>query len=210
MAAIQGYLETLLANPCLTAEKRTAFLEKELCAGRTAAAPALRRLDHHAHGRGQGAHRQGTRGAERPDRRGQGRHGAAPRGAAAARELRFPRPGRGRGQPLAAEFRLPQPGGQRRGLLGRARHLHPPAFRTRQRHARYFSPTTASASTKNTSRTSSSGSTVSTRGARASWAARDSGFRSSKNAVVIHGGTITVRNGERGGLEFVFTLRKHS
>ena len=31
-----------------------------------------------------------------------------------------------------------------------------------------------------------------------------------KNAVVIHGGTITVRNGERGGLEFVFTLRKHS
>lgn len=28
MAAIQGYLETLLANPCLTAEKRTAFLEK--------------------------------------------------------------------------------------------------------------------------------------------------------------------------------------
>ena len=31
-----------------------------------------------------------------------------------------------------------------------------------------------------------------------------------KNAVVIHGGTNTVRNGERGGLEFVFTLRKHS
>lgn len=31
-----------------------------------------------------------------------------------------------------------------------------------------------------------------------------------KNAVVIHGGTITVRNGERGGLEFIFTLRKHS
>ena len=28
VAAIQGYLETLLANPCLTAEKRTAFLEK--------------------------------------------------------------------------------------------------------------------------------------------------------------------------------------
>lgn len=31
-----------------------------------------------------------------------------------------------------------------------------------------------------------------------------------RNAVVIHGGTITVRNGERGGLEFVFTLQKHS
>ncbi|WP_295914372.1 HAMP domain-containing sensor histidine kinase [uncultured Alistipes sp.] len=31
-----------------------------------------------------------------------------------------------------------------------------------------------------------------------------------KNAVLIHGGTISVRNGERGGLEFVFTLRKHS
>ena len=28
VAAIQGYLETLLANPCLTAEKRTAFLER--------------------------------------------------------------------------------------------------------------------------------------------------------------------------------------
>ena len=29
-----------------------------------------------------------------------------------------------------------------------------------------------------------------------------------KNAVAIHGGTITAR--ERGGLEFVFTLKKHS
>ncbi len=29
-----------------------------------------------------------------------------------------------------------------------------------------------------------------------------------KNAVAIHGGAITVRNRERGGLEFVFTLRK--
>ena len=31
-----------------------------------------------------------------------------------------------------------------------------------------------------------------------------------KNAVMMHGGTISVRNSERGGLEFVFTLRKHS
>lgn len=31
-----------------------------------------------------------------------------------------------------------------------------------------------------------------------------------KNAVVMHGGTVTVRNGERGGLEFTITLRKHS
>lgn len=31
-----------------------------------------------------------------------------------------------------------------------------------------------------------------------------------KNAVMIHGGDITARNRERGGLEFVFTLRKHS
>ena len=31
-----------------------------------------------------------------------------------------------------------------------------------------------------------------------------------KNAVAIHGGTITARNRDRGGLEFVFTLRKHS
>lgn len=29
-----------------------------------------------------------------------------------------------------------------------------------------------------------------------------------KNAVMIHGGTITARNRERGGLEFVFTLKK--
>lgn len=29
-----------------------------------------------------------------------------------------------------------------------------------------------------------------------------------KNAVVIHGGTISARNRERGGLEFIFTLRK--
>ncbi|WP_289110020.1 ATP-binding protein [uncultured Alistipes sp.] len=31
-----------------------------------------------------------------------------------------------------------------------------------------------------------------------------------KNAVIMHGGTISVRNSERGGLEFIFTLRKHS
>ncbi len=31
-----------------------------------------------------------------------------------------------------------------------------------------------------------------------------------KNAVRLHGGTITVRNGERGGLAFRFTLCKHS
>ncbi len=31
-----------------------------------------------------------------------------------------------------------------------------------------------------------------------------------KNAVMLHGGTISVRNSERGGLEFTFTLRKHS
>ena len=31
-----------------------------------------------------------------------------------------------------------------------------------------------------------------------------------KNAVMMHGGTISVRNSERGGLEFTFTLRKHS
>ena len=31
-----------------------------------------------------------------------------------------------------------------------------------------------------------------------------------KNAVAIHGGTITARERERGGLEFVYTLKKHS
>ncbi len=31
-----------------------------------------------------------------------------------------------------------------------------------------------------------------------------------KNAVMIHGGTITARNRDRGGLEFVFTLKKKS
>ena len=31
-----------------------------------------------------------------------------------------------------------------------------------------------------------------------------------RNAVAVHGGAITVRNRERGGLEFVFTLRKHA
>ena len=29
-----------------------------------------------------------------------------------------------------------------------------------------------------------------------------------KNAVLLHGGTITVRLSEKGGLEFEFTLRK--
>lgn len=30
-----------------------------------------------------------------------------------------------------------------------------------------------------------------------------------RNAVAFHGGTISVRNRDKGGLEFVFTLRKH-
>jgi len=30
-----------------------------------------------------------------------------------------------------------------------------------------------------------------------------------RNAIAFHGGEISVRNGERGGLEFVFTLHKH-
>ncbi len=31
-----------------------------------------------------------------------------------------------------------------------------------------------------------------------------------KNAVMLHGGTIEARNGEKGGLEFLFTLDKHA
>lgn len=31
-----------------------------------------------------------------------------------------------------------------------------------------------------------------------------------KNAVMIHGGTISVRNRDRGGLEFCFTLKKRA
>lgn len=72
------------------------------------------------------------------------------------------------------------------------------------------SPTTASASARSTCRTSSNASTASTRADRANRAARDWGWRSVKNAVMIHGGTITARERERGGLEFVFTLKKHS
>jgi len=50
VAAIQGYLETLLANPSLDAQRRTDFLEKS-----AAQTERLRRLladilDHHAHG----------------------------------------------------------------------------------------------------------------------------------------------------------------
>ncbi len=76
--------------------------------------------------------------------------------------------------------------------------------------ARSCWPTTASAWTRSTCPTCSSASTASTRDARANSAERASDWPSSRNAVAFHGGTISVRNRDGGGLEFIFTLRKSS
>lgn len=53
VAAIQGYLETLLDNPGLGAEKRTAFLEKSCAQVARLRSLLARHLDRHAHGRGE-------------------------------------------------------------------------------------------------------------------------------------------------------------
>ena len=121
---------------------------------------------------------------------------------AAARERRFPPAGRGRGQPLAAGVGVPQPRGQRRRLLGRARHLHPPRGRhargvhdalRRQRHRRR---------TKSTCRTCSNASTASTRGARANSAARGWGWRSSRTPWRSTAARSRSATATAGGLEF--------
>ena len=180
VAAIQGYLETLLDNPGLGAEKRTAFLEKS-CAQVARLRSLLADISTgHAHGRGEPADPQGACRAERHRGRNPRRHAAPARRATAARELRLPLPARNGGQPLAAGFGVPQPRGQRRGLFGRTRHFHPPAGRLagavhaairRQRHRCGGRTPAPHFRTLLPHRQA---------GVRASWAARGWGLRSSK------------------------------
>ena len=191
VAAIQGYLETLLANPCLTAEKRTAFLEKS-CA-------QVERLRHLL---------SDVSTITRMDE-GRADMELRPEGQRLRVNCDFRGPVKVEGNPslLSSVFRnladnaAAYSGGRDifiRLLSDTAEactilfadngigvdeehlpHLFERFYRIDKGRSRKLGGTGL-------------------------------GLSIVKNAVVIHGGTITVRNGERGGLEFVFTLRKHS
>ena len=139
---------------------------------------------------------QGARRAERPRwTKSRADMQLRPEGQRLRVNCDFPLSARNGGQPLAAGFGVPQPRGQRRGLFGRTRHLHPPAFGQLAEavHGLQFADNGIGVERRTPARTSSNASTASTRGVRASWAARDWGLRSSKTPLMIHGGTITVR-----------------
>lgn len=179
VAAIQGYLETLLANPCLTAEKRTAFLEKscaqvERLRHLLSDVSTITRMD-------EGRELIGKEPVVLNDLIDEVRADMElrPEGQRLRVNCDFQGPVEVEGNPslLSSVFRNLA---DNAAAYSGGRDIFIRLLSDTAEACTILSPTTASASTKNTSRTSSSGSTVSTRGARASWAARDSGFRSSK------------------------------
>ena len=207
MAAIRGYLETLLANPDLDAGKRTDFLEKSAAqTGRLrhllADISTITRMDE-----AQLMIRKEARGAERPDRRNGRRHGAEARRTTAAGEHRLPQRVEIVGSPslLASIFRnladnaAAYSGG--RDIFIRL------VYDTPEECTILFADNGIGIGEEHLPHIFERFYRID-KGVRANRAARDWGWRSSKNAVAIHGGTITARERERGGLEFVFTLKK--
>ena len=209
VAAIQGYLETLLANPCLTAEKRTAFLEKS-CA-------QVERLRHL------------LSDVSPITRMDEGREliGKEPVGLNdLIDEVRADMELRPEGQRLRVncDFRGPVEVEGNPSLLSSVfRNLADNAAAYsggRDIFIRLLSDTAEAC----TILFADNGIGVDEehlphlferfyridKGRSRKLGGTGLGLSIVKNAVVIHGGTITVRNGERGGLEFVFTLRKHS
>lgn len=179
VAAIQGYLETLLDNPGLGAEKRTAFLEKS-CAqvarlrSLLADISTVTRMDEAS----QLILRERVVLNDIVD------------------EIRADMQLRPEGQRLRVNCNFPTRSKWRAVLRCWVRcsatsRTTPRPIRadatfssacwtTRRSSTRCSSPTTASAWRKNTCPTFSNASTASTRGVRASWAARGWGLRSSK------------------------------
>ena len=209
VAAIQGYLETLLANPCLTAEKRTAFLEKscaqvERLRHLLSDVATITRMD-------EGRELIGKEPVVLND---------------LIDEIRADMELRPEGQRLRVncDFRGPVEVEGNPSLLSSVfRNLADNAAAYsggRDIFIRLLSDTAEAC----TILFADNGIGVDEehlphlferfyridKGRSRKLGGTGLGLSIVKNAVVIHGGTITVRNGERGGLEFVFTLRKHS
>ena len=179
VAAIQGYLETLLDNPGLGAEKRTAFLEKS-CAqvarlrSLLADISTVTRMDEASQLiRKERVVLNDIVDEIRADMQ------LRPEGQRLRVNCDFPYPLEMEGSPslLGSVFRNLA---DNAAAYSGGRDIFIRLLDNRRSSTRCSSPTTASAWRKNTCPTFSNASTASTRGVRASWAARGWGLRSSK------------------------------
>ena len=211
VAAIQGYLETLLANPSLDAQKTHGLPgKKKRRTDRASAASAGRHLDHHAHGRGEPADPEKERVvlndliAE----------------VTADMELK----------PADQRLRVNIDFPQQVEIVG-SPSLLASIFRNLADNAAAYSGgrdifirLLSDTPEECTVSFADNGIGIGEehlphiferfyridKGRSRKQGGTGLGLAIVKNAVAIHGGTITARERERGGLEFIFTLKKHS
>ena len=209
VAAIQGYLETLLANPCLTAEKRTAFLEKS-CAqvarlrSLLADISTVTRMDEASQLiRKERVVLNDIVDEIRADMQ------LRPEGQRLRVNCDFPYPLEMEGSPslLGSVFRnladnaAAYSGG--RDIFIRLLDNSP------EQYTLQFADNGIGVEEEHLPHIFERFYRID-KGRSRKLGGTGLGLAIVKNAVMMHGGTISVRNSERGGLEFTFTLHKHS
>ena len=209
VAAIQGYLETLLANPCLTAEKRTAFLEKscaqvERLRHLLSDVSTITRMDEASQLiRKERVVLNDIVDEIRADMQ------LRPEGQRLRVNCDFPYPLEMEGSPslLGSVFRnladnaAAYSGG--RDIFIRLLDNSP------EQYTLQFADNGIGVEEEHLPHIFERFYRID-KGRSRKLGGTGLGLAIVKNAVMMHGGTISVRNSERGGLEFTFTLRKHS